>query len=83
MFMSALQWHEIFAQTTNGHSKHHGQAWDTICAEAQERWVEIGREEDQLFRFRCGGKQRIWGYREGHVFFVVWWDAEHQIYPVD
>ncbi|TIM94396.1 MAG: hypothetical protein E5Y34_30910 [Mesorhizobium sp.] len=84
--MSALYWSEILAQSTGGkerHRKHHPQSWDSLCQEAQERWLEIGREEDELFRFRTGGKERIWGFREGHVFNVVWWDAEHQIYPVE
>lgn len=84
--MSSLTWSEIFAQTTGGkvrHNKHHSQAWDSLCNEAQERWMEIGRTEEELFRFRVGGKQRIWGVRQGAVFFVVWWDAEHQIYPTE
>ena len=83
--MSALNWHEISAQMTGGyerHRKHHEQSFDSLCDEAQKRWIEIGREEDELFRFRTTGKSRIWGFRIGHVFHVVWWDAEHQIYPV-
>lgn len=84
--MSGLFWHEIMAQTTGGkerHKKHHSQLFDSICGEAQTRWIEIGRVEDELFRFRTGGKQRIWGFRTGHVFNVVWWDAAHGIYPTD
>ncbi|MGO7087764.1 hypothetical protein AB9E14_06225 [Rhizobium leguminosarum] len=84
--MSGLYWHEIMAQTTGGkrrRKKHHPQSWDSICAEAQERWFDIGRFEDELFRFRTGGRQRIWGFRTGHVFNLVWWDKEHKIYPVD
>ncbi|GAJ96191.1 hypothetical protein [Rhizobium rhizogenes] len=84
--MGGLYWHEIMGQMTGGrdrHKKHHSQPLDSLCEEAQLRWIEIGREEDELFRFRTGGKQRIWGFRTGHVFNVVWWDAEHQIYPVD
>ncbi|WP_019564360.1 hypothetical protein [Agrobacterium sp. 10MFCol1.1] len=84
--MSGLHWHEIMSQTTGGndrHKKHHAQSWDTLCPEAQERWMEIERVEEELFRFRTGGKQRIWGFRTGHVFNMVWWDAEHKIYPVD
>lgn len=86
IYMSALRWHEIHSQMTGGgerHRKHHSQSFDSLCDEAQARWIEIDRTEDELFRFRCGGRQRIWGFREGHVFFVVWWDPEHQIYPVD
>jgi hypothetical protein len=84
--MSALYWHEIHSQTTGGrerHRKHHAQSWDSICDEAQRRWLEIGRDEEELFRFRAGGRERLWGFRAGHVFYLVWWDAEHQIYPVD
>lgn len=84
--MSALYWHEIHGQTTGGkdrHYKHHTQSWDSLCAEAQERWLDLGRSEDELFRFRAGGKERLWGFRAGHVFYVVWWDPDHRIYPVD
>ncbi len=84
--MSALYWSEIYSQTTGSkerHKKHHSQSWDTICEEAQNRWIEIDRGEDELFRFRTGARSRIWGYREGHVFYVVWWDPDHQIYPTE
>lgn len=84
--MSQLTWSEIFGQTTGGkerHRKHHAQSWDSLCNEAQERWIEIERSEEELFRFRVGGKERIWGVRQGATFFVVWWDAEHQVYPTE
>lgn len=84
--MSRLTWSEILAQTTGGkdrHKKHHSQPWDSLCDEAQNRWIEIERTEDDLFRFRVGGRARIWGVRQGATFFVVWWDAEHQIYPTE
>lgn len=83
--MGQLNWAEILSQTTGGrdrHKKHHAQSWDRICPEAQGRWIEIGRTEDELFRFRTGGRERIWGIRLGSTFLVVWWDPEHQIYPV-
>ena len=84
--MSRLTWAEILAQTTGGrerHNKHHGQSVDSLCAEAQERWEHLERTEGELFRFRVGGKQRIWGVRHGAKFFVVWWDAEHKVYPTE
>jgi hypothetical protein len=84
--MSRLTWSEILSQTTGGrerHRKHHGQSWDSLCQEAQERWLWLERTEEDLFRFRVGGKERIWGVRQGATFFVVWWDAEHQIYPTE
>lgn len=84
--MCQLTWAEIFSQTTGGkdrHKKHHSQSWESICNEAQQRWIDIDRTEEELFRFRIGSKQRIWGVRQGATFFVVWWDAEHQIYPTE
>lgn len=85
--MSRLTWSEILAETTGGRrkrrKKHHDQSWDSLCQEAQERWLAVERTEEDLFRFRVGGKARIWGVRQGATFFVVWWDAEHQIYPTE
>lgn len=84
--MSGLYWHEIIAQTTGSRrrrKKHHSHSFSDIDDEAQTRWLEIGRLEDELFRFRTGGQERIWGFRTGHTFWVVWWDAKHRIYPID
>ncbi len=84
MAMSALKWSEILQQRSGGHQKHHDQELSSIVQEAQDRWInDLGREEDMLFRFRTTGKGRIWGYRNGPHFSVVWWDAEHQVYPVE
>jgi hypothetical protein len=38
---------------------------------------------DELFRFRLGNKPRLWGIIHEGVFFPVWWDPEHKIYPTD
>lgn len=84
--LSNSTWAELLSHTTGGrkrHKKHHSQQWDTLCDEAQSRWIEIGRDEEELFRFRVGGKQRIWGVRVVATFYVVWWDEEHKIYPVE
>lgn len=84
--MSKLTWAEIYSHTTGikeRHKKHHSQSWDSLCLEAQERWVEINRTEEELFRFRTGAKSRIWGFRQASKFYVVWWDSEHKIYPTE
>lgn len=85
--MSNLTWSEILSQNTGTRrrrrKKHHSQSLDSICDEAQARWLEIERAEDELFRFRLGGRARLWGVREGATFFVVWWDASHKIYPTE
>lgn len=53
-----------------------------ICKAAQDRLVVIQRDdEDQLWEFRLGGTQRIWGVRHGHICHVLWWDPKHQVCP--
>ena len=81
--MSQLTWAEIWKQSAQGHKKHHHQNLGSLCKEAQDRWKDINRTEDELFRFRASGEKRIWGVRQGATFFVVWWDAEHKIYPTE
>lgn len=85
--MEKLTWAEIYAQRTGGknrHKKHHDMDIGVICDEAFERWIEIKLEEyDTAFRFRFGGKQRLWGYKILEKFKIVWWDPLHKIYPVE
>ena len=38
---------------------------------------------DDLFRFRLGNKPRLWGVIHEGVFYPVWWDPEHKVYPTD
>lgn len=86
---SRLTWGEIWAQTTGGnnsrHRKHHAQAFDRVCPKAQERLRALGHESrfDELFRFRVGSRGRIWGFTRDELFFVLWWDADHQVYPTE
>jgi hypothetical protein len=36
-----------------------------------------------MFRFRLGGKARLWGFRSERIFHVVWWDPDHRVYPTE
>ena len=83
--LSGMTWGEIDRHTTGtGHKKHHGMSIEIISAEAQHRLVEIDRvEADTLFRFRLGNRRRLWGYRFGPLFDLVWFDREHDVYPTD
>lgn len=79
-----LTWSEIHQLSSeSGHRMHHFHDTADIIDEAQVRLHEIERYEDRVFRFRCGGTKRVWGLRYGAEFHVVWYDPEHEIYPVD
>ena len=80
---SKLTWAEIERQAAHGHRKHHSQLVGSLIAEAQARWGECGFEADEAYRFRVGAKERVWGFRAGSHFHVVWFDPEHLIYPTE
>jgi hypothetical protein len=86
--MERLTWTEIKAQITSGkkggHRKHHAIPLDRLCPEAQRRLQDLRLDDlDELFRFRLGNKPRLWGVIHDGVFYPVWWDAEHKVYPTD
>lgn len=81
---SKLTWGEVdsFSSET-GHKMHHSMQVEQICEEAQYRLIELDQYHDTIFRFRLGGKQRLWGFRILSEFSVLWFDPTHEIYPVD
>jgi hypothetical protein len=83
-------WREILNATYNGKGGRRKklnkyQSIDSICEEAQNRWVdlEIINQFDILFRFRQGTYKRTWGLRYENHFFLVWHERNHQICPID
>ncbi|WP_305784137.1 hypothetical protein [Symbioplanes lichenis] len=82
-------WNEVKGQMTGSrsgsHRKHHEQHVEHLCSEAQQRLVALKHTHKfgtTIFRFRVGGRKRLWGFVNHGVFYVVWWDAEHQVYPI-
>jgi len=62
---------------------HHDMEKTSLSAEAQDRLSYLEQNSELIFRFRLGGKVRLWGIRVVSEFQVLWYDPEHQIYPVD
>lgn len=83
--MERLTWTQIKMQIGgSGHKKHHSQLVDTLCPEARRRLRELQLDDfDEMFRFRVGSALRLWGILDDDVFYPVWWDAGHQVYPMD
>ena len=51
-------------------------------ADARDRLDAIGLADmTKISRFQLSGTQRLYGFRCGNVFHVVWWDPHHQIWP--
>jgi len=79
-----LSWREIFAQQSRGNSKHHYIPLDRIGKVGRARLETLRQSDiDELFSFRLDEARRIWGIVDRHVFKVLWWDPDHQVYPMN
>jgi hypothetical protein len=80
--LSTDSWTELLALDRG--TRHHFQPIDTLPREAQERLEHQGwDDQERVFRFRASGKKRLWGFLVDGIFFVVWWDPHHKVYPVE
>jgi len=78
-------WREIEAMRADGHRRHHSHDVTDICNDAQADLARSRLSEtfgDTIFGFRLDGRKRLWGFRQGRVFHVVWWDPMHKVYEV-
>ena len=84
--MSQLTWREVKSLQTHSKRKtrrlNHSQGIETVCVEAQERLVELQLDLDEIFRLRHGNLTRIWGYLQGPILKLLWFDRQHLVYPV-
>jgi hypothetical protein len=84
--MERLTWAQVKAQMTGGkragHRTHHSMLFDSLCPEAKRRLRECQLEGFDLFRFRLSQHERLWGVIYDEVFYPVWWDANHEVYPL-
>ena len=64
-------------------NQHHNHSVEVskLDKRARKRLEELGVEVDELFRFRLNGTQRVWGIRDREVFYILWWDPNHEICP--
>ena len=37
---------------------------------------------DELYQLRVTGAERVWGIRSGPLLRLLWWDPNHEVYPV-
>lgn len=82
---SCMKWTEIQMQThDHGKSKHHPLTDASRLSDAaRERLHEMQKEDlvERLFSFALTNKLRLIGFRFGDDFHVLWYDANHEVYP--
>lgn len=56
---------------------------ENIVKEARQRLTARKLDEwaDHLTSLRVCGAERLWGILRGGIFYALWWDPDHQIYP--
>ncbi len=73
-----MTWNAILENKKYNHSV----PVEDLIKPARDRLAELGMDDiDELFRFRIGGTGRVWGVRDGRVFQILWWDADHEVCP--
>ncbi|MBN1458760.1 MAG: hypothetical protein JXA57_04435 [Armatimonadetes bacterium] len=48
---------------------------------ARKRFLEQYDDQDEIHRLRCSGTKRVYGFRQGNIFMILWWDPTHIIWP--
>lgn len=54
---------------------------DGMSKEARERLLMLNLDDQDISVLRLGGKPRLFGFRHGRFFHVLWWDPEHEVWP--
>ena len=81
-----MTWRQILGDTSGRKSapKNCEKNVTQIISEAQERFKQLNlyHEHDSIYSLTIDGATRLWGVRTGNIFYVVWIDTQHEIYPV-
>lgn len=80
--LSRKTWGECETELAGPHKRNHYHHVADLVPSARERLRRLGFEEEQIFRFRLSSTCRLWGFRTGDVFRIVWYDPDHRVYPV-
>ncbi|MDR3278612.1 MAG: hypothetical protein LBT12_07540 [Oscillospiraceae bacterium] len=77
-------WGEIFQSTAGrkSNTRNHFIPVSAIVKDARERLIENNLDEyDELCSLSISGKERVWGVLSDGVFFIIWYDLNHEICP--
>lgn len=79
-----MTWQEIMSASggrSSGTNSHFEDVSD-LCKEAQARLIEMHMEDvDRIFSLRLTSLERLYGILDNGIFFVIWYDSNHEIYP--
>jgi len=85
--LSKMTWIQIKSAThDDGKSKNHELDHTGMSAEAKERIKKKALSDediDTIFSIALTNKIRLIGLKKDRVFHVIWYDPNHEFYPVD
>jgi hypothetical protein len=77
---SQRTWSEIRARGDRDHPISCGK----LRTEVVNRLKELKLDDvDEIWSFHFSARSRLWGVKLGHIMQVLWWDPDHQVYPVE
>ena len=72
--------------TTGNKRDHYQDNKGRLIREALD-WIRdrpaVSRLDEYLWTYHLGGEHRIWGILTDNVFYLLWNDPGHKIYPID
>ncbi|MEK6410002.1 MAG: hypothetical protein AABN34_24020 [Acidobacteriota bacterium] len=78
--LEALTWHEILVRDNYWN---HEYEISRLGEDALRRLRELGQDDtDFIVSLRLGNFERVWGFRDNEILNLLWWDPNHQVYPV-
>lgn len=85
IYYNSMTWAEIDRQTHDkGKSKHHFikdlRGLSKECIDRIKK-MHLDEEIDNIFSFALTNTVRVFGLRELGMFYVLWYDPYHKIYP--
>ena len=55
---------------------------DQLCKAARDRLEETGRGDlETVFSVRVTGPERVFGFKDGAILRLLWWDPDHRVCP--
>ena len=67
---------------SHGTNNHYEDVAD-LCKEARDRIIELKLIDiDRVFSLRLSGTERLFGILEDGIFSIIWYDPNHEIYPI-
>lgn len=81
--LEGMTWAEIQSASGGRRSgtNSHFESINSLCKEAQNRFMELHLDTDEVFSLRLTGTVRIFGIMENGTFNVLWYDPKHEICP--